>query len=194
MAAEQLGLSQSAISRSISSLEARTGLTLFEREAGRLRPTQEAVPLDHRPDPLFSALDRIDGPRQPVQETLRLIAPPTYAHRFLVTQIASFLAINPHFFVSLEVNTSDEVVRAILEDRFDLGLTGVELARDGVIVQAFRASSAVCVMQAEHPLASQDEIHPIDLDDQPLIAIARRHARRMQPDKVFTVRAASHGF
>lgn len=184
-AAETLGLSQSAISRSISSLEARTGLTLFEREAGRLRPTDEAVRLNRRLDPLFSALDRIDGPQHPVRETLRLIAPPTYAHRFLVSQIASFLAVNPHFFVSLEVNTSDEVVRAILEDRFDLGLTGVELAREGVKMQAFRASSAVCVMQAEHPLAAQEEVHPIDLDAQPLIAIARRHARRMQLDKVF---------
>ena len=62
-AAEQLGLSQSAISRSIASLEARTGRMLFEREAGRLRPTAEAVRLNRRLDPLFSALDRIDGPK-----------------------------------------------------------------------------------------------------------------------------------
>jgi DNA-binding transcriptional LysR family regulator len=184
LAGDRLGLSQSAISRSISNLEARTGVTLFEREAGRLRPTEEAVRLNHRLDPLFAALDRIDGPTQPVQETLRLIAPPTYAHRFLVSQIASFLAINPHFYVSLEVNTSDEVVRAILEDRFDLGLTGVELARAGVKMQAFRVSSAVCVMQAGHPLVAQKEIHPIDLDGQPIIAIAQRHARRMQLDKI----------
>lgn len=184
-AAERLGLSQSAISRSIGSLEARTGLTLFEREAGRLRPTAEAVRLNHRLDPLFEALDRIDGPKQPVQETLRLIAPPTYAHRFLVSQIASFLAINPHFFVSLEVNTSDEVVRAILEDRFDLGLTGVELARVGVKMQAFRVSSAVCVMTPDHPLATQEDVHLIDLNDQPIVAIATRHARRTQLDKIF---------
>ncbi|MEP5729643.1 MAG: LysR substrate-binding domain-containing protein [Sulfitobacter sp.] len=184
-AAEHLSLSQSAISRSISNLEARTGLTLFERESGRLRPTEEAVRLNHRLDALFEALDRIDGPKQPVQETLRLIAPPTYAHRFLVSQIASFLEINPHFFVSLEVNTSDEVVRAILEDRFDLGLTGVELARVGVKMQAYRVSSAVCGMLADHPLAAQEEIHPIDLDGQPIVAIAQRHARRMQLDKIF---------
>lgn len=185
-AAERLGLSQSAISRSIGSLEARTGLTLFEREAGRLRPTAEAVRLNHRLDPLFEALDRIDGPKQPVQETLRLIAPPTYAHRFLVSQISSFLAINPHFFVSLEVNTSDEVVRAILEDRFDLGLTGVELARGGVKMQAFRISSAVCVMTPDHPLAAQDDVHPIDLNNQPIVAIATRHARRTQLDRIFS--------
>jgi DNA-binding transcriptional LysR family regulator len=183
-AAERLGLSQSAVSRSISNLEARTGLTLFEREAGRLRPTEEAVRLNHRLDPLFEALDRIDGPKQPVQETLRLIAPPTYAHRFLVSQIASFLAINPHFFVSLEVNTSEEVIRAILEDRFDLGLTGIELARGGVKLQPFRVSSAVCVMTADHPLAAKPDVHPIDLNEQPFVAIATRHARRTQLDKI----------
>jgi DNA-binding transcriptional LysR family regulator len=183
-AAERLGLSQSAISRSIGSLEARTGLNLFEREAGRLRPTREAVRLNHRLDPLFEALDRIDGPAQPVPETLRLIAPPTYAHRFLVSQIASFLAINPHFFVSLEVNTSDEVTRGILDDRFDLGLTGIELARSGVKSLAYRVSSAVCVMTADHPLAQRDEVHPIDLHNQPFVAISKRHARRSQLDRI----------
>jgi DNA-binding transcriptional LysR family regulator len=184
-AAERLGLSQSAVSRSIGSLEARTGLTLFEREAGRLRPTEEAVRLNLRLDPLFEALDQIDGPKKPIRETLRLIAPPTYAHRFLVSQIASFLAINPHFFVSLEVSTSDEIIRAILEDRFDLGLTGVEFARIGVKMQAFRVSSAVCVMAADHPLAAQSEVHPVDLHDQSLIALAQRHARRSQLEKIF---------
>ncbi|PIE15730.1 MAG: LysR family transcriptional regulator [Rhodobacterales bacterium] len=185
-AAEQLGLSQSAVSRSIASLEARTGRTLFERQAGRLRPTQEAVRLNRRLDPLFEALERIDGPTQPVQETLRLMAPPSYAHRFLVSHIASFLTINPHFFVSLEVNTSEEVIRAILEDRTDLGLSALELARIGVKMQPFRTSPAVCVMPAGHPLATKGSITPQDLDGQPLIAIAKRYARRTQLDKILS--------
>jgi len=183
-AAQQLGLSQSAISRSISSLESRTGLTLFEREAGRLRPTEEAVRLNRRLDPLFEALDRIDGPAQPVREALRLTAPPTYAHRYLVSQIASFLKINPHFFVSLEVNTSDEVIRGILEDRFDLGLTGVERTRDGVKFLEFRTSAPVCAMSRAHPLADRAEIFPTDLDGQAIIANSHRHERRAQLDKI----------
>jgi len=185
-AARQLGLSQSAISRSIASLEARTGNMLFEREAGRLRPTQEAVRLNRRLDPLFAALDRIDGPTIPVQETLRIIAPPTYAHRFLVTHITSFLTANPHFYVSLEVNTSDEVIRGILDDRFDLGVTGVELNRDGVKLLPYRISNAVCVMASNHPMAKKSEIHPQDLNDQPFIALTYRHARRTQLDKILS--------
>ncbi len=183
-AARQLGLSQSAISRSVANLEDRVGGTLFERDGGRLRPTQEAVRLNRRLDPLFEALDRIDGPTEPMQETLRLIAPPTYAHRFLVSQIGSFLKANPSFFVSFEVNTSDEVTRGILDDRFDIGITGVELSRAGVKLIPYRKSEAVCAMCPDHPLAGRNKLEPADLDGQDMIALTHRHARRGHLDRV----------
>ncbi len=183
-AAIRLGLSQSAISRSIASLEARTGRILFERDGGRLRPTNEAALMNRRLDPLFEALDRIDGPPEMAKETLRIIAPPTYAHRFLVHHVATFLRANPHFFVSLEVAPSEDVIRGILDGRFDLGVTGVELSRDGVKLTPYRRSNAVCAMATDHPLALQDMIHPKDLDGQPLIALTHRHARRAQLEKV----------
>ncbi|MEX5727344.1 DNA-binding transcriptional LysR family regulator [Rhodovulum iodosum] len=185
-AARRLGLSQSAISRAIGSLETRTGRTLFERDSGRLRPTAEAVRLNRRLDPLFAALDRIDAPAEPVRETLRLIAPPTYAHRFLVSFVTGFLKANPHFFVSLEVNTSDEVVRGLLDDRFDLGVIGVELSRAGLRMIPYRTSSAVCAMARGHPLAEKATVAPTDLDGEALIALTHRHARRAQLDKLLS--------
>ena len=183
-AAGRLGLSQSAVSRSISSLEARLGRILFERDGGRLRPTSEATRLNKRLDPLFEALDRIDGPPEAQQETLRLVAPPTYAHRFLVQHIAAFLTANPQYFISLEVSSSEEIIRAIQEERFDLGLTGVEMTRERVKLTPYRVSSAVCAMPDGHPLARLETVHPRDLHEQPMIALTRRHARRAQLDKV----------
>ena len=183
-AAYRLGVTQSAISRSIANLENRLGRTLFERQSGRLRPTQEAVRLNRRLDPLFEALNRIEGPADPVRETLRLIAPPTFAHRFLVSRISSFLKMNPHFFVSFEVNTSDEVARAILDDRFDLGVTGIEQSRAGIKLLPYRQAQAVCVMARDHPLARRERIDPIDLNDQSIIALTHRHARRGQLERV----------
>ncbi|MEM9780118.1 MAG: LysR substrate-binding domain-containing protein [Pseudomonadota bacterium] len=183
-AAVRLGLSQSAISRSISSLEARLGRILFERDGGRLRPTSEAEQLNKRLDPLFEALDRIDGQSAPVQETLRLVAPPTYAHRFLVHHIATFLTANPHYFVSLEVSPSGDIINAIQEARFDLGLTGVELSREGVTLTPYRTSAAVCAMPEGHALVEAETVRPQDLHDEPLIALTYRHARRAQLDRV----------
>lgn len=183
-AAIRLGLSQSAVSRSIASLEARTGRILFERDGGRLRPTNEAASMNRRLDPLFEALDRIDGPPEVAKEVLRIIAPPTYAHRFLVHHVATFLRPNPHFFISLEVAPSEDVIRGILDNRFDLGITGVELSRDGVKLTPYRRSSAVCAMASDHPLAARDVIYPQDIDGQKLIALTHRHARRAQLEKV----------
>lgn len=192
-ASAQLGLSQSAVSRSISTLEARLGCTLFERDAGRLRPTQEAERLNRRLDSLFDALDLIDGPAEPVQETLRLIAPPTFAHRFLVGQINTFLRANPHIFVSFEVNTSEEVVRGILEDRFDVGLYGVDSTRAGIKTVPYRVAQAVCAMSRDHPLADRADIRPEDLDGVDLIHLSKRHARRNQLDRLFAqARAKPH--
>jgi len=183
-AAVRLGLSQSAVSRSIANLEARTGSILFERDGGRLRPTDEAARMNRRLDPLFEALDRIDGPPEVSQESLRIVAPPTYAHRFLVHHIATFLKTNPHFFVSLEVLPSEDVIRGILEERYDLGLSGVELSRDGVKLTPYRASTAVCAMPSNHQFAQREEIHPEDLNEQPLIALTYRHARRAQLENI----------
>ncbi|WP_298854208.1 LysR family transcriptional regulator [uncultured Ruegeria sp.] len=183
-AARQLGLSQSAVSRSIGNLEARLGKMLFERDAGRLRPTQEAVRLNMRLDPLFDSLDRIDGPAEAVQETLRLVAPPSYAHRYIVSLIASFLRGNPGFFINLEVTTSDLVTLGVLENRFDLAVTGIEQSRAGIKLIPFRVSPAVCVMRPEHPLATRDTLTPSDLHEQDLIALTYRHGRRGQLDRL----------
>ncbi len=183
-AARQLGLSQSAVSRSVGSLESRLGKILFERDAGRLRPTQEAVRLNMRLDPLFEALDRIDGPGETVQETLRLVAPPSYAHRYIVTLIASFIRGNPGFFVNLEVTTSDMVTLGVLENRFDLAVTGIEQSRAGIKLIPFRESPAVCVMRPEHPLAQRSALAPADLHEQDLIALTYRLGRRGQLDRL----------
>lgn len=188
-AATRLGLSQSAISRSIASLEARTGRRLFERDGRLLRPTNEASQLNLRLDALFDALDKLDHPRELEQESLQIIAPPTYAHRYLVHHIASFLKANPHFFVGLDVASSDMVARGILDERYDLGFLGVELPRDGVKLTPFRISDAVCVMPLGHPLADHPEIRPEDLDGHAFIALSRRHARRAELEKVLQ---ASH--
>lgn len=190
-ASAQLGLSQSAVSRSISALEARMGCTLFEREAGRLRPTREAVQLNRRLDPLFDALNRIEGPAEPVQEALRLIAPPSYAQRYLVTQIGGFLKANPNIHLSFEVRTSEEVVRGILDDGFDLGIYGVDTTRAGIKTVPFRVAPAVCAMHRDHPLAKRQEIRPSDLDGQPLIHLSKRHARRNQLNRLL-VQARAH--
>jgi len=183
-AARRLGLSQSAVSRSLTSLESRVGKTLFERDAGRLMPTAAAVSLNARLDALFAALDTIDGPPDEGRESLRIIAPPTYANQFLTGHIAGFVKSQPDHFLSLEIGTSADVIEGLVDGRFDLGIVGVELTRAGAKLMPFRRALAACVMAPEHPLAELEEVSPADLNGQNLVALSYRHARRAQLDKL----------
>ncbi len=183
-AAERLGLSQSAVSRSLASLEARIGNALFEREAGRLKPTSAAVTLNARLEALFEALDQIEAPPDTGRETLRIIAPPTFANAFLTAHIGTFLKSRPDTFLSLEFGPSVDVILGVRSGRYDLGLIGVEPTRAGTRLVPFRRSVAVCAMRPEHPLATRREIVPEDLHGVALIAQSYRHARRGQLEKL----------
>lgn len=183
-AARRLGISQSAISRSLTNLESRVGLTLFLRDSGRLTPTGAAVRLNARLDALFMALDNIDGPAITAKDQLRLIAPPSFANMFMTNHIASFIKTRPETFVSLEVGTSIDVVSLVQDDKSDLGIIGVEPTQAGAKLIPFRRAVAACMLPEDHPLASQDTIRPIDLHNENLIGFSYRHARRSQLDKI----------
>ncbi len=183
-AARRLGITQSAVSRALSSLEGRVGQTLFERAGGRLVPTAAAVSLNARLDALFSALDSIDGPVDSGRESLRLIAPPTFAGPFLVGHLARFRAAAPEVHLSLEVGTSRDVIAGVAEGAFDLGVTGVELSRAGVRLIPFRRAAAACAIPQGHPLARLETVRPADLHGQDLVPFNYRHARRAQLDKL----------
>lgn len=183
-AARRLGLSQSAVSRSLSNLESRVGSSLFVRDSGRLAPTAAAVRLNARLDALFAALDDIDGPTETTAENLRLIAPPTFANNFLVSHIARFIKSHPESYLSLEISRSEDVISGIQKDQYDLGIISVELIRSGAKLIPFRRSVAACALPAKHPLARKVTIDPSDLHDERLIALSYRHARRAQLDKL----------
>lgn len=185
-AARRMGLSQSAVSRSLASLEDRIGRTLFDRDAGRLQPTAAAAQLNSRLDALFAALDRIDGPNEVEREHLSVIAPPTFANQFLAKHIASFLEAHPDCLLTLEYGSSEDATEAVRLDRFDLGVVGVDQTRAGTRLVPFRRAVPVVAMPADHRLAKQSRIEAADLHGEDLIAQSYRFVRRSQLEKLFT--------
>lgn len=188
-AAQRLGMSQSAISRSLSQFETELGRQLFERAGGRLLPTREALAISDELGPVFAALGRIsDRSRTAPQShtgSLRIVAPPTMAHRFLPSHVARFTKENSELEVIFDVLSSDSLVTSIAEGRHDVALTDTEPAHAGVKSSVLIESEAICALPGRHRLTAREIIHPEDLEDEPFISLTRRHSGRISIDRLF---------
>ncbi|MBO6758496.1 MAG: LysR family transcriptional regulator [Roseibium sp.] len=186
-AARRLGVSQSSISRALAQLEARVGRNLFLRNSGRIEPTPAALRLNDQLDPLFETLALIEGAEWAAadEEPLRLIVPPTLAHNFVISRVATFLKQNTGKSLRLDIQATDVLVSGILDLRYDLGLTSAMIQRSGVKLVPWRRSHVVCAMPRGHPLEQKDIIAPSDLEGVEMIEFLRRLGTRAITEQLF---------
>ena len=187
-AARSLGVSQSAVSRRLAQLEERLGYQLFRRQGGRLAPTVDALSINEQLGAIFDAVARIashseQNPRH--HGELRIVAPPTIAHRFLPSRVAAFSKRNPELDITFEVLASDSLVTGVAECRYDVGLTDTIPSHDGIRHELLLSTDAICILPSRHRLVAQDVIRPKDLAGEPYVSMTRRHSSRIAIDRVF---------
>jgi LysR family transcriptional regulator, glycine cleavage system transcriptional activator len=103
-AAEQLCVSQAAVSRAIARLERRIGCSLFERSAQGVVPNAAARALHARIEPSLVELERAFtefGEARAQRSTLRLSVVPTLGTRWLMPRLGAFQAAHPDIGVEL---------------------------------------------------------------------------------------------
>lgn len=104
-AAEELGMSQAAVSYQIKALEAVLGLPLFVRERGRVTLSETGGQLSSQVTLAFDALDdSFARVRDDDAATLRISAYTSFANRWLVTRLGGFQLGHPDIAVRLDAD------------------------------------------------------------------------------------------
>ncbi len=120
-AAEELCVTQGAISRHIQNLEAHLGVALFERGHRRVALTAEGMRYVHDIREAFrrlqEATDKIVASSN--QRSLKVKVPPTFAIRWLVPRLAGFQARCPD--MSLQISTP--FVTPVFEQDLDIAVS-----------------------------------------------------------------------
>lgn len=108
LAAEELFVSASAISRQVKSLEEELGIKLFARGTRELHLTDAGQELFAELDPLIRDVDRVAARfRQSQQrETLRISVQPFFASELFVPRLGEFTARHPQ--IDMTIDTADE--------------------------------------------------------------------------------------
>lgn len=160
-AAEALGVSQPALSRTIQQIEGKVGTRLFDRDTRKLRLT----PAGERLEPLarrlmneyqevFAEFDDFVAGRQGV---VRIAAFPSVAALLLPGTIVSFRERQPDVRIQIWEDVGRPVHKAVLEGRADIGLSTPPPISSDLRYRPLLRDEVVLVCRNDDMLAHRDE-------------------------------------
>ncbi len=175
-AAENLGVSQPAVSRLLSHFAVEVGFELFQRRDGRLIPTQESRYLLGEVDRLLDSLSHIEELTKDLTERkaghLRIACLPGFATSHLPGVVAQFLKSRPGVTVTIEPDRPERILEWIIGEQYDFGITEGFAGHPAVESKPVNMRT-VCILPTDHPLSTASEVWPEDLADERMI-----HTRR----------------
>ena len=188
-AAEATGSSQPTLSRELARLEQLLGFALFDRIAGRLRPTVRALELMQEVERSFIGLDQIARRavelRTASSARLQVACLPALAHALLPQALVQFHASHPQARVSIVPLESPWLEQALSEQRFDLGLGETSEPPTGVGLSPLLQMNEVAVLPSHHALCRKRALRPADFAGQPFVSLAEGDPYRQAIDTLF---------
>ncbi len=174
-AAEQLSLSQSAVSVLIRQIEQGLGARLFDRTTRSLAPTQaarEAIVVAERVlrdvDSLGEGLRDLTGLRR---GRVCLAVTPTLAEILLPRVVRAFGALHPEIRVVIDDCAPDQFVSRVLGEHVDFGIGNPERAGADVATETLVRDQLALVCRRDHALAARRQVRWVDLAGHPVITV-----------------------
>jgi DNA-binding transcriptional LysR family regulator len=172
-AAEELHLSQPAVSRHIRVLEAELGVLLFQRLGSQVELTDAGrIVADYaqRVSLLTEEVRRVLGELAGLQRGyLRLGASTMPGLYVLLAVLARFQEKYPGIEASLSITNSADVTRRLLSGEFDLGFIGVQAEAPRLQVRPFTDDEIVLVTPPGHAFNQLQDFSPEMLAGETLI-------------------------
>jgi DNA-binding transcriptional LysR family regulator len=179
VAAERLGTTQPALSRTIAMMEERIGAPLFERKRRPLTPTDTCIELAAFGRTIRGAAERADVLSQQIiagqYGTIRVGAPPFFCDQLLSRIIGGFTLTHPQVRVLLRADYFPTLVKEIMSHQLDIVIGPFELleSQSGLAVERLLQNRNVIVCRPDHELTRRKTITTADLEAATWIGHAR---------------------
>jgi DNA-binding transcriptional LysR family regulator len=171
-AAEELLLTQPAVTQQIKALEDEFGVSLFERGGGRISLTPRGaalLPLAEKMKALSDeAVAAVAGAYGQEAGELTIGASQTIGQYLLPTFVANFLRARPKVKVMARSGNTDQMLEALLAKKIQIALVEGPEQRKDLRVEPFMQDHMVLVVPASHEWANR-EIVLADLKAAPLL-------------------------
>jgi len=177
-AARLLNISQPALSQILKHAEDELGFRLFDREKGRLHPTQEALELYPEAERLFAGLE---GLRRKTSDLrlgraglVRIAASPPPTMSLLPRALAAYRALHPDIVVRTHVAPIASMVELLRAGDSALALALDDALPPDIAVERIGETSFCCLLPIGHRLLCADMVSLADLAEETVISYATR--------------------
>ncbi|MFG2138374.1 LysR family transcriptional regulator [Streptomyces sp. NPDC048650] len=176
-AAEELHLSQPALSETVRNLERELGVALLDRKRSGAKISEDGRELLPYIIDVLESVDRLRGAADHQHHTTRMVRLGTVNAAtvpLLVPVVREFRERHPETQVEVVGAQQADIHRALLEGSYDLGLVnyleGDDPPPDVETTELLRARAVVC-MRPDSPLAALSTVRVADLLTEPLITM-----------------------
>tara|TARA_B110000037_G_scaffold29139_1_gene34774 strand:- start:48574 stop:49503 length:930 start_codon:yes stop_codon:yes gene_type:complete len=188
-AAKLNGVTQSAVSQQLRSMERYFNVLIVDRSQKQFRLTQEgqklydsAKDILHRYEKLVRELQEM---RKVISGTIHLSTIYSIGLHELPPYITTFLKEFPSVNFRVEYRSSNLVYEDILQNAVDLGLVAYPTKMRQLEIIPFQEDKLVLVASPQHTLAKQKSVKIEQLQDEKLIGFDRDIPTRKATDQIF---------
>jgi DNA-binding transcriptional LysR family regulator len=159
-AAEQLGVTQPAVSLQIRSLEKRLGTQLLDRSGRRVEPTEAGNRLYRSAQRLLAMEEQLladlgDEAEGELAGRLEIGASTGPGGTVLPVVLAEFQQLHPGVHVALAVSDTQHVVEQVARREVELGVVGASRRHRGVVFEPFFHDQVVLAVPRGHRFAGK---------------------------------------
>lgn len=159
-AAEQLGVTQPAVSLQIRSLEKRLGQRLIDRSGRRVEPTEAGQRLYRNAQRLLALeeqlLEEVAGNGEgELRGRLEIGCSTGPGATVLPLLLCEFQEANPGVAISLSVNDTQHVIDLVADRELELGVVGAATRHRGVSFEPFFRDEVALAVPPKHRFAGQ---------------------------------------
>ena len=172
-AANELNITQPAVTKHIKEIELNLNIKLFERNGTKIKLTQAGEILVKYTEEIFSVYQKMEFEIGQLQEKqkghLRLGASTTIAQYVLPPILAEFRKRFPEIQLNLVIHNSEKIEDLLTNNKIDVGLIEAQIKNRTFHYFPFMKDEIVLVARQNHPLSTKNHLKTDDLLQIPFV-------------------------
>lgn len=176
-AAEEMAISQPALSRSIQKLEEELGQPVFERKPRSVSLTDAGILLQGRAQQVLSILEdtKAEITDDGQSGRIRVGAIPTIAPYFLPEVLGQFSREFPQATLIVQENTTDNLLKSCTQGEIDLAILALPVPAKYLEVEELFEEELLLVLPPDHALVKKEKIRLTDVEPYPFVLLDEAH-------------------